>query len=71
MGQEKEKLDKELFELIEQLKVLYILEKQVWEYHHKNPNFINPITLFEKIKLDKDILEHKINEITLKFNSLN
>ena len=71
MGQEKEKLDKELFELIEQLKVLYILEKQVWEYHPKNPNFINPITLFEKIRLDKEILEYKINEITLKFNSLN
>lgn len=71
MGQEKEKLDRELFELEEQLKVLSILEKQVWEYHPKNPNFINPITLFGKIKLDKEILEHKINEITLKFNSLN
>jgi hypothetical protein len=66
-----EKLEGELSSLNSKLHKLHTLEDEIWPYHPKNPNFINPITLFEKIQADLKVLERKIDEVTFKINSLN
>jgi hypothetical protein len=66
-----EKLEEELSSLHSKLHKLHSLEDEIWPYHPKNPNFINPITLFDKIQTDLKILERKIDEVTFKINSLN
>lgn len=66
-----EKLEGELSSLNSKLHKLHTLEDEIWLYHPKNPNFINPITLFEKIQADLKALERKIDEVTFKINSLN
>ena len=48
-----------------------ILMDQIWTYHPQNPNFVNPISLYEKLKDDLEVLDRKINELELKINSLN
>jgi hypothetical protein len=47
------------------------LMEEIYQYHPKNPNFINPISLYEKLKGSLLELECKINEIELKINSIN
>jgi len=70
MGEVK-KLEEELSLLHSKLYKLHSLENEIWPYHPKNPKFINPITLFEKIQADLKVLERKIDEVTFKINSLN
>ena len=48
-----------------------IVMDQVWTYHPQNPNFVNPISLYEKLKGDLEVLDRKINELEFKINSLN
>lgn len=48
-----------------------ILMDQIWTYHPQNPNFVNPISLYEKLKGDLEVLDRRINELELKINSLN
>ena len=48
-----------------------ILMDQIWTYHPQNPNFVNPISLYEKLKDDLEVLDRRINELELKINSLN
>ena len=47
------------------------LMEELYPYHPKNPNFINPISLYEKLKTGLIDLERKINEVELKINSIN
>jgi hypothetical protein len=70
MGEIK-RLEEELYILNSELTELNSLKSEVWGYHPKNPNFTNPITLFDKIQLDLKVLERRIDEISFKINSLN
>lgn len=47
------------------------LKDQVWKYHPQNPEFSNPITLFDNLKSKIKDLECKIKEVEFKINSLN
>lgn len=67
----KQVLQEELIDLENQYIYVVNLKEEIWNYHPSNPNFINPITLFEKLKLEIDDIERRINEITFKINSLN
>lgn len=68
---EKEKLKHELMDLQNQLFTLLNIKDEVWSYHPSNPNFINPIKLYEELKSSIIDIERKINEIEWKINSLN
>lgn len=48
-----------------------ILMDQIWTYHPQNPNFINPISCYEKLKGELEELDRRINSLELKINSLN
>ena len=66
-----DKLEGELSSLHSKLCKLHSLKDEIWPYHPNNPNFTNPIILFDKIQSDLKILERKIDEVTFKINSLN
>lgn len=67
----RKKLDIELAKLKSQLIELEEIKEQIWKFHPGNPEFINPITIYGEINITIENLRLKINEITLKFNSLN
>jgi hypothetical protein len=48
-----------------------ILMDQIWTYHPQNPNFVNPISFYEKLKGELEELDRRINSLELKINSLN
>jgi hypothetical protein len=68
---EKEKLENELIDLKNHLFALSDIKDDVWVYHPSNPDFINPIKLYEGLKNDILDVERKIQEIEWKLNSLN
>ena len=68
---EKEKLKHELIDLQNQLFVLINIKDEVQAYHPLNPDFVNPIKLYEGLKNDVINIEHKIKELEWKINSLN
>jgi hypothetical protein len=68
---EKEKLKHELADMQNHLFALSNLKDEVWGYHPSNPDFINPIKLYENLKQDILDIERKIQEIEWRLNSLN
>ena len=68
---EKEKLENELIDLKNHLFALLNIKDDVWVYHPSNPDFINPIKLYEGLKKDILDVERKIQEVEWKLNSLN
>ena len=69
--------DMELFELEEQVVDLqnglissYELLSELWVYHPSNPNFINPIALHEKVKLEVEKMEVKISDLQNRIKAL-
>lgn len=68
---EREKLKYELVGLQDQLITLSNIRDDVWVYHPSNPNFINPIKLYEGLRNNIIDIERKIKELEWKINSLN
>lgn len=68
---EKEKLKNELIDLQNHLLALSNIKDEVWVYHPSNPDFTNPIKLYENLKHNIKDIERKIEEIEWKINSLN
>lgn len=69
--------DMELFELEEQIVDLqnglissYELLSELWMYHPSNPDFINPITLHEKVQMEVEKMELKISDLQNRINAL-
>jgi hypothetical protein len=68
---EREKLELALEDLQEHLYTLSNIKSEAWIYHPSNPDFINPIRLYENLKEDIANIERKIEEIRWRLNSLN
>lgn len=68
---EKEKLEHELVDLQNQLFALLNIKDEVWTYHPLNPDFVNPIKLYEELKSSIVDIERKIKEVEWRLNSLN
>jgi hypothetical protein len=66
-----EKLEHELTDLRNHLFALVSIRDEVWAYHPSNPNFINPIRLYENLNNNILDIERKINEVEFRLNSLN
>lgn len=69
--------DMELFELEEQVVDLqnqlissYDLLSELWVYHPSNPDFVNPITLHEKVKVEVETMELRISDLQNRINVL-
>jgi hypothetical protein len=60
---------------IEKAKLSYIsyssLLDEIWMYHPANPNFVNPIKMYEDLKVKLLELEQEINSLEREINSLN
>ena len=67
----KDTLEQEIKGLQDKYFGISIVMDQVWTYHPQTPNFVNPISLYEKLKGDLEVLDRKINELEFKINSLN
>jgi hypothetical protein len=67
----KQELQERLIELNNKYIDVINLKDEIWNYHPSNPKFINPITLFEKLKSEIMDIEREINDLTFKINSLN
>lgn len=68
---EKQKIENELIDLQNQLQALCAIKHEIWVYHPSNPDFINPISLYESLKVDIEKIERKINFLECELNSLN
>jgi len=60
---------------INEAKDLYIdyslLIDELWTYHPANPDFVNPIKMYDELKGKLKDLECKINSLEREINSLN
>ena len=68
---ERQKIEHELIDLQNQLYALANVKQEVWAYHPSNPDFINPISLYESLKGDIEKIERKIDFLERELNSLN
>jgi len=68
---EKQNIENELIDLQNKLYAIAIIREQVWVYHPANPDFLNPISLYENLGIEIDDIERKINSLECKLNSLN
>lgn len=66
-----QKLQDEIIDLQNKLYALSLVKEEIWTYHPSNPNFINPISLYENLRKDILDIERKINDLEFKINSLN
>ena len=48
----------------------YELLSELWMYHPSNPDFINPITLHEKLKLEVEKMELRISDLQNRIDAL-
>ena len=64
-------LETEIQQLQNQLFAISDALDQVWMYHPSNPDFVNPITLYSKLKNDIKEIERKICDLEFLKNSLN
>lgn len=44
---------------------MYTIKDEIWRYHPKNENFINPIKEYDNMSSEIDELEKKISKIEL------
>jgi hypothetical protein len=60
---------------IEKAKLSYInyssLLEEIWVYHPANPDFVNPIKIYEDLKSKLLELEQEISSLEREINSLN
>jgi len=68
---EKQNIENELIDLENKLYALVMIKDQIWPYHPANPDFINPITLYENLSKEIDEIERKINSLERRLTSLN
>jgi hypothetical protein len=68
---EKNKMENEIIDLQNKLYAIAIIKEQVWTYHPANPNFLNPISLYENLSNEIDEIERKIEILECRLNSLN
>lgn len=68
---EKQNIENELIDLQNKLYTISIIREQVWAYHPSNPDFLNPISLYENLGIEIGNIERKINSLECKLNSLN
>ena len=64
-------IENEIIDLENKLYALAIIKEQVWVYHPSNPDFLNPITMYENLSNEIDGIERKINFLECELNSLN
>jgi len=67
----KDKIEQEMIGLQNQLYALINIKEEVWAYHPSNPNFINPISLYESLKEEIAKIERKVDFLERELNSLN
>ena len=63
-------LENEVLVLENQIFDLYRYLDVLWAYHPENPNFINPITSYNKMMEKVKGLEAKMDDLELKINTL-
>lgn len=68
---EKQNMEDKLVDLQNQLYALAEIKQEVWSYHPSNPDFINPISLYESLNIEINEIECKINDLMFRLNSLN
>ena len=68
---EKQNIEHELIDLQNKLYALIMIKEQVWAYHPANPDFLNPIKLYEKLNEEINDIERQINSLERGLNSLN
>jgi len=66
---------KDLESRLNSLRASYIsindIADEIWSYHPSNPDFINPIRVYEELVLKLKGLEEKISRLEMQINSLN
>jgi hypothetical protein len=66
---------KDLESRLNSLRASYIsindIADEIWSYHPSNPDFINPIRIYEELVLKLKCLEEKISRLEMQINSLN
>jgi len=66
---------KDLESRLNSLRASYIsindIADEIWSYHPSNPDFINPIRIYEELVLKLKDLEEKIYRLEMQINSLN
>ena len=66
---------KDLESRLNSLRASYIsindIADEIWSYHPSNPDFINPIRIYEELVLKLKDLEEKISRLEMQINSLN
>jgi hypothetical protein len=63
-------LENEVLDLENQIFDLYRYLDILWAYHPENPNFINPITSYNKTMEKVKGLEAKMDDLELKISTL-
>ena len=66
---------KDLESRLNSLRASYVsindIADEIWSYHPSNPDFINPIRVYEELVLKLKGLEGKISKLEMQINSLN
>jgi hypothetical protein len=70
-------VDMELHDLENQMILLqnqligdYDVLDEMWKYHPANPDFINPIKVYDEFKKSINVIENKLEDLELKINHL-
>ena len=58
-------LQDNLIDIQNTLTSMYTIKDEIWRYHPKNKNFINPIKEYDNMSSEIDKLEKKISKIEL------
>jgi hypothetical protein len=48
----------------------YGMLDEFWQYHPANPDFINPIKVYDEFKKSIKVIENKLEDLELKINHL-
>lgn len=67
----KQDIQQELINLENQLVAISNIREEIWAYHPSNPDFINPITMYEDLSKQIDEIERKINYCEREISELN
>jgi hypothetical protein len=67
----KQDIQQELINLENQLITILNIRQDIWSYHPSNPDFINPITMYEDLSKQIVEIERKINYCEREISELN
>jgi hypothetical protein len=67
----KYKLEEMLLDIQNELISISNHRDEIWMYHPKNPSFVNPISLYDKLTVKIKNLERQIDDLEFMINSLN